>query len=76
MTHEELLAHVRSSGLHFPDREDKIEAALIATIKLHQPVEFLSEKFTPYCKLDEEVYPCRTIQKIEKVIASVEEDKK
>jgi hypothetical protein len=66
MTHDELLSKIEKS--YYSDSTTGLENALRAVVELHRPVHNAYD--TDYswwgCLMCEEVYPCPTIQAIEK----------
>ena len=62
MTHEELLAKLKPTYLPFPTYSpNSVVNALVAVVELHKPMAVYKE----LCRC-ETIYPCPTIQAIEK----------
>jgi hypothetical protein len=59
VTHDELLAKIDTHPTKY------IESALRAVVELHKPDSSLAPESLKYCTC-EEIYPCPTIQAIEK----------
>ena len=75
MTHDELLAKIDEEGeflvQHF-DSKPRVHSALRAVVELHKPVQsyMFDEEACSHCSSEEDrseiLYPCPTIQAIEK----------
>jgi len=66
MTHEKLIKKIQITG------HTSLEAAIIAVVELHKPVQsyMFDEEACSHCSSEEDrieiLYPCATIQAIEK----------
>jgi len=66
MTHEELLKKIYSMELRYANEKPRREA-LRAVVELHKPeIPYGLHDAVEACPIDGDVYPCLTIQAIEK----------
>lgn len=68
MTHDELLAKIDEEGeflVQYFDSKPIVHSALRAVVQLHKPEGYKEQQ----CEHDKKIYPCPTIQAIEKELA-------